>query len=420
MSMKRGDFLNCSIERVMTRLSKLSEFRDATYMGYTRFSYSKEDRDARKYIFGILEELDMDVAVDGVGNIRARFKESGDAPAILIGSHMDAVPNGGMYDGILGVVAALEVLSLVAENKRKTKYPLELIIFAEEEGSNFGTTLVGSKCLIGKMGTDGLKALTNAEGETAYDVICGCGYEPDKQQDFILKEDQVRAMIEFHIEQGAVLESEGITVSIVEKIVGMKSIQVCLNGVSNHAGATPMHLRHDPMVGAAKVILAMNEAAVDSPYKTNVATIGKINCTPNGANVIPKEVKFFVDIRDVEAAGIDYLEKELVKAVDAVAKEYDLDYSMELIGESEIVSLDDDVIGAIEEAAIENGVSYKRMNSGAVHDAVLLTHVAKVGMIFVPSIGGLSHCPDEFTPQADIEVGVNTLVRAAMKIAEGE
>lgn len=194
--------MKCNMERVMARLNRFAEFRDTEFMGYTRFSYSKEDMEARSYLFGILEELDMDVTVDGVGNIRAGFKDCGDAPTILIGSHMDSVPNGGMYDGILGVVAALEVLSLVAESKQKTKYPLELIVFAEEEGSNFGTTLVGSKCLIGKMDTDGLKALVNAEGETAYDVICGCGYEPDKQQDFVLKEDEIKAMLEFHIETG--------------------------------------------------------------------------------------------------------------------------------------------------------------------------------------------------------------------------
>lgn len=167
-------------------------------------------------------------------------------------------------------------------------------------------------------------------------------------------------------------------------------------------------------------MLAMNEAAVESPYKTNVATVGKIHCTPNGANVIPKEVKFFVDIRDVDAAGIDYLEQALVKAVEEAAKASGLEHSLELIGESEVVALNDEVIGMIEEAAIESGISYKRMNSGAVHDAVLLTQVANVGMIFVPSVNGLSHCQEEFTPWEDIETGVNTLVCAAMKIADGE
>ncbi|MBU5427713.1 M20 family metallo-hydrolase [Tissierella pigra] len=405
------------IERIKNDIENITKITATPNMGCTRFSYGKEDREVREYLTKEMKILGLSINVDGVGNIRAKYMDNNeDKPSIMIGSHIDTVSNGGKFDGLTGVVTALEVVRIIKENNIKLENPIELIIFAEEEGSNFGTTMVGSKFLSGAYKLEYLKRLKNDEGITAYNIMKDFGLDVDNVENEVLKKEEAKAMVELHIEQGGILHSENISIGIVQAIVGMKTYRVSLEGVSNHAGSTPMYLRKDPMVGAAEIITYMEKVAKEKALKDTVATVGKIHCQPNGSNVIPGQVEFNVDIRDVETEGIEIVAKELINKTKEIANKRGLKYSIDLVGESDCVKLSSKVINAIEETAIENKYVYKEMNSGAVHDSAMLTGITNVGMIFVPSIDGLSHCPQEETKFEDIKLGCDLLLGTVIKL----
>ena len=273
--------LEINARRLMSRIEELSRFNRTPGEGVTRFSYSAEDKEARKYLLSLFNAAGLGVSVDGVGNIRARLEGSSpDAPAILSGSHIDTVLHGGKYDGAVGTLGALEAVQTVAESGAPHSHPLEVIIFAEEEGSNFGSTLSGSKALVGKYGVDEMKKLKNPEGTSMYDMAKNAGYEPDSMPSYRLRPETVKAMIELHIEQSVVLESKGISVGIVEAVAGIKAMEIRLKGVSNHAGATPMNLRQDPMVAAAHLIAQVETLAKGTGTGSTVATSAESSASP--------------------------------------------------------------------------------------------------------------------------------------------
>jgi allantoate deiminase len=335
----------------------------------------------------------------------------------MIGSHIDTVKNGGRYDGLTGVLAGLEIIRVLKEEEIELSHPVELIIFAEEEGSNFGITMLGSKVLTGKYSLEELKEIKNAEGTSIYEKVKYFGLDIENVEMNVLRKDEVDAMIELHIEQGAVLEKQNKEIGIVQAVAGMKTYKVTLEGDSNHAGTTPMDLRSDPMAGAAKIIAHIQKAARELAIPTTVATVGRIACQPNIPNVIPKKVEFFVDIRDVDSKGIEMVSIELEDKVNNVSTEDSLKNTIELIGVSDVVKLSSRIIGTIEEIAKEQNYNYIKLNSGAVHDAAMLNNWTDVGMIFIPSVGGKSHCPEEYTSEKDIQAGCNLLLNVVRDLA---
>lgn len=409
---------SANLERIMQDIEAIAG--EASPQGCTRHSYSAQDKAARTYLEQALLALGLVVETDGVGNIRARLAGTDDTlPSVLVGSHIDTVTHGGRYDGLLGVVCALEVLRVFRENGFAPQCPLELVVFAEEEGSNFGVTLLGSKALVGKLSADDLRGLRNDQGESAYDVIKATGYAVDGQEGHVVRKGTVGAMLELHIEQGGVLDSMGCPVGIVHAIAGMQTYRVIFAGVSNHAGSTPMPLRKDPMLGAAATILKLNERAAHYGAGTVVATVGKLCCRPNASNAICENVELFVDIRDVAEDGITAISEALAETVGAAAQQYQLSASVDLVAQSGIVQLDPGLTRLLRGTAERLGLPCHDMNSGAVHDAVMMTDVTRVGMIFVPSIGGLSHCPEEDTRAEDIEKGCNLLIEAVYQLTKG-
>ncbi|MEN1968697.1 Zn-dependent hydrolase [Lentibacillus sp. N15] len=409
--------MGINLKRLLNDLSTIVSITKTPNHGCTRFSYSAEDRQARNYLFSEMEGLGLSVKVDAVGNVRATYGKGIDKPSIMIGSHIDTVENGGKFDGLLGVLTALETIRVIREEQLTLSRPIELIIFAEEEGSNFGITMLGSKVMTGKYGLADLKSITNGNGDSAYDVIKRFDLEVEQAERDALGEDEVDAMIELHIEQGSVLETGHKAVGIVQAIAGMKTFKITLEGDSNHAGTTPMNLRQDPLAGAAAIIAFIRETAKTKALPTTVATVGKITCQPNMPNVIPQRVEFFVDVRDVEARGIDLVVNALTEKVNTVAAEDKLQSKMELIGESEPMKLSPRIIQSIETAAEKYGYNYMKMNSGAVHDAAMMTRVTDVGMIFIPSMGGKSHCPEEFSSESDIKSGGDLLLQVVKALA---
>ena len=409
--------LEINLDRMRNDFSAIVSFTKTPNHGCTRFSYSNEDRQVRDYLLLQMQGLGLSIKVDAIGNIRAIYGEEIDKPSIMIGSHIDTVENGGKYDGLTGVLVALEIIRVLKEEQVTLSRSVELIIFAEEEGSNFGITMLGSKVLTGKYGIADLQSIRNGEGDSAYDVAKRFGLDIESAEKDVLEEEEVNAMIELHIEQGAVLETLNKSVGIVQAIAGMKTFKVTLEGDSNHAGTTPMDLRQDPLSGAGNIISYIQRIAKTVALPTTVATVGKIICEPNMPNVIPQRVVFFVDVRDVETKGIDLVVDRLIEKLNAVAAEDKLQCKIELIGASDPVKLSSRIVQAIEETASEYGYNYMKMNSGAVHDAAMMTDVTDVGMIFIPSMGGKSHCPEEYTREKDIKSGGDLLLQTVIKLA---
>lgn len=388
----------------------------ATEVGQTRFSYSEEDHKTRAYLMGILDDLGMAAEVDCVGNIRAKYDpQKLKTASIMTGSHIDTVKNGGLYDGLLGVLSSIEAIQTIREQGVELTRPIELVIFAEEEGSNFNVTMLGSKIMTGKLTLDDLKKLKNDKGQSAYEVIRAAGYLNNPCRP--LEQGQVKALIEYHIEQGGVLEASGKSLGVVQAIAGMKTKAVTVKGVSNHAGTTPMDLRKDPMVAASQVILNLSRIPQGKGLETAVVTTGKAAILPNASNVIAEQVTFTVDIRDVTEEGIRIIEEELDRLAKEASEEHGVNISVADIGNSGVIRLSSAVIGVIEECAEARQADYMVMNSGAVHDCAMLAEQTDIGMIFVPSVGGISHSPNEHTEFDDIVHGANLLLDSILALA---
>ena len=405
-------------QRIMGRIEDLARFNATPGEGVTRFSYSPQDAQARAYLMERFSELGLSVRVDPMGNLRARYEGTDPSLAPLwIGSHIDSVRHGGRYDGVVGVVGALEAVSVLRENGVRPRRSVEVVVFSEEEGSNFGTTMVGSKCLAGKLDLQGLEQLRTEDGRTCVQVAREFGLHPEEAARCRLRPGEVDAMVELHIEQGIVLDRKKIRLGVVGAIAGMVTIRVTVAGESNHAGATPMDMRLDPMAAAARLILRVQEIAAHECGPHTVATVGEIACSPNMPNVIPGQVSFTVDIRDIEDAGIDRALELLRGDMDRLSGAgYGL--SVETIGRNPPVTLTERVVSAVREAAQSCGVPYLDMNSGAVHDTSMMALVTDVGMIFIPSVDGKSHNPEEYTAPEDIALGCQVLLETAVRLTK--
>lgn len=400
----------------MEDIRTISSLRPEESVGCTRFSFSEEDRYAREYVIREMIGAGAKVWTDSVGNIHGRIAGTEkEKSRVLVGSHLDTVRNGGPLDGLLGVAAGLEILRVFQEEKIKPVRDFEVIAFSEEEGSNFGATMLGSKCLTGKAGREELKRLKNDEGISAYEVMKKFGLNPDSISEDLLKPEDYHAMVELHIEQGQILESSGASLGIVEGIFGMTNLQITLKGIGNHAGATPMGLRRDPMAAAGRIIGSIPEWVNQIGSLQLVATVGKIQAYPNASNVIPEKVTFTVDIRDMEAEHIGKMESRIREELEALEKE-GIQTEMETIATSPAVSLSQKIRDNLKEEAVAMGISNRNMYSGAVHDCAMFTDMTKVGLLFVPSIGGRSHVPEEDTKETDIGAGISVLLKAVYRL----
>lgn len=389
--------------------------QSSTDVGCTRLSYSIEDLKVRMYIMDELKSIGAEVKIDSVGNIRAKYNPDNlKTKSLLIGSHIDTVPFGGRYDGLTGSVCSLEVLKTLHENDIKLKHPVELVIFAEEEGSNFGVTMVGSKYMTGKLSLDDLKNLYTDEGKTAYEYIQSRGFDFHPEEDYLVDGKNELGMIELHVEQGGILDNKGLSLGIVEAIAGMNTLQIRVQGVSNHAGTTPMNYRKDSLLAASEMIYKLSKIASD--YKTAVITVGKINVLPNASNVIAAETTFNVDIRDVIQKNIDKITDQVEKLCKDIGAVNEVETKVKVIGSSKVVHMGKNLVSLLEEQANKYGLSNMRMNSGAVHDNAMLNEIIPTAMIFVPSINGISHSPYEDTKFTDILAGAELLLHTVVEI----
>jgi allantoate deiminase len=410
-----------NLERVQARIEShidtLSTFTATPGKGTTRLTYSHEDLQARQYIKQKMKEYGLTVQEDGFGNIFGKLEGTlKDAPSVLVGSHFDSVPNGGSYDGPAGVVAGLEVAALFAENKLTPKYPLEVIALVEEEGSRFGGGLMGSRGIVGLLDEEGFNRLKDKDGIYAVDAMKEIGLDPSlpKKRD----PKTMKAYLELHIEQGPILEEKAIPIGVVEAIVGLTQLEVTVKGQAGHAGTTPMDRRADALVTAAKMIAQFPDLA-ESEGEGTVVTTGRLNVFPNGANVIPDRTVFTVDIRSGKEENVlNVIQK--VKDLAVFYSKQGIEVSVEQLLYIQPKEMNKDIVSLLKRKSGELGIHKCSINSGAGHDAMVFSDFTNVGMLFIPSKDGLSHCPEEWSDSRHIANAVQVLYEAAKKLTEAE
>ncbi|MBN3580894.1 Zn-dependent hydrolase [Algoriphagus aestuarii] len=398
-------------KRLSETLKTLSTFGKNEAGGSDRVAYSSHDMEARNYVKDLMVKAGLEVSTDFAGNIIG--KKAGTIPdlkPIAFGSHIDEVPNGGDYDGPVGSLSAIEVVRTLTENKIMTQHPLEVIIFTNEEGG-----VVGSRALAGQLSQEALQ-VKSSSGLTQYEGIKSVGGDPDRISELKRNPGEVTAFLELHIEQGGNLDREGIDIGVVEGIVAIEWYEFTFQGFANHAGTTPMNMRKDPMLPAAKLILAVNEI-VTSFDGAQVATVGKVDVFPGAGNVIPGEVKINVEIRDLSSDKIH----QVYLAIEARAKSLAEESKTELsINHIEVASkpalANPEIQRTIENAAKSLGFSSMYLPSGAGHDAQEMARFAPIGMIFIPSKDGISHSPKEYSSPEDIANGANVLLQTILSL----
>ena len=398
-------------ERLERRIVDLARFGLQDNGETERVAYSEADLESRDWHIKNMNNLGLEVSIDYAGNIIGKRKGSDPAKKpIVFGSHTDRVPNGGNYDGCVGSMAALEVIEVLNEAQITTSHPLEVIIFADEEGA-----IMGSRAMVGKLGKKAL-SVTNSTGFTVGEGIMRLGGDTTKIAEVARKKGDIAAFLELHIEQGGILEKENLDIGIVEGIVGLRWWDVIFTGFANHAGTTPMNARQDALLAAAKFIVAVNEIT-NSFEGRQVGTVGRIKAEPGAPNVIPGKVVTSLEIRDLSSEVIE----KVFQAISAKSKEIEVESNVSI----EILSLDttanpalmDSSIQAeIKNSATQLGLSTRFMPSGAGHDAQDMALIAPTGMIFVPSKGGISHSPKEYTSPNDMANGANVLLTTILSL----
>jgi len=403
-----------SAGRLQQHIDALSEFGANPEGGVSRVAYSDADRAGRAYVTQLMTAAGLSVRVDTAGNLIGRREGSDPAlPAIMLGSHTDSVPHGGNYDGDVGVIGAIEVAQTLAESGMVLRHPLEIVNFTDEEGS-----LVGSLAMSGRFDPATLDVMSHS-GMSIRDGIRAVGGDPERLAAAARKPGELTAYLELHIEQGAILDDAKVDIGVVQGIVGISHWEVTVTGFANHAGTTPMDKRRDALLAASDFVLAVNQVATTMPGR-QVATVGQIRAEPGASNVIPGRVVMSLEIRDLEAAKIRQVYRDVQSEADriAAARQVTIALSDQKLG-VEPAPTDERIRRIISDAATTLGLSHRLMPSGAGHDAQNMSHVAPAGMIFVPSVAGISHSPKEYTAPEDIANGANVLLQTVLAIDGG-
>ncbi len=406
--------LTVNAQRIESRILEFAKFgRDANGHAY-RMAFTKGDIEGHAWFTELMKKAGLDTSIDAAGNIIGKRK--GKNPylkPIAFGSHIDMVPDGGNYDGPLGSLAAVEVIEVLNENNLVTNHPLEVIIFADEEGS-----MIGSKSLTTEIMPEMWRPVSQS-GLTIAAGVKAIGGNPDNIKSCLRKKGDIHAFFELHIEQGGILEKENVQIGIVEGIVGIEHWEVLVEGFANHAGTTPMNQRHDALLAASRLVIAVNEV-VNSVKGNQVGTIGKIASLPGAYNVIPGKVTLGLELRDLSAEKIESLFQEVEKRAADIAKQSGTTIRFLRQPRVSIPALTDKTLQQIiYKSAQSLGLSTKFMQSGAGHDTQHMTEIAPAAMIFVPSVGGISHSPKEFTKTVDMANGANVLLQSILAVDKG-
>jgi beta-ureidopropionase / N-carbamoyl-L-amino-acid hydrolase len=398
----------CNAQRLKQFIDLFSEYGKTENNGITRLSLSEEDIAARKKLQMLSEEIELTVSYDDMGNMYATLPGKKNLPPIVIGSHLDSVIKGGRFDGVLGVLTALETVYTIKELNIELDYPLTIVNFTNEEGARFEPSLMASGVLSGKFDKTKMIASTDKNGISFARALNESGFEGSEENR--LKE--ASAYIELHIEQGPVLERKNLDIGVVEGVLGMVCYEISVYGESNHAGTTPISMRKDPMFTTANMISEMQKQLqkLDSEL---VYTIGRINAYPNIHTVIPSEVTFTLEARHKDPGVIE----EVTRIVEELPRNINgCSTKSTRLWDRDTVNFNEEVVNAVEFACKELGYKENRMYSGAGHDAQFIASYIPSAMIFVPSVNGYSHREDELTSYEDCAKGANVLLNAVLKL----
>lgn len=405
--------------RVAAELQHLATIGADAGGGISRLAFTDMERRAHDQVGEWMRELDLQVRVDSVGNTYGlRPGKRLDLPALAFGSHVDTVPSGGAYDGAVGTIGALEVMKMLQERGLQTEHPLLMVVFAAEEGARFGKPNLGSRAAVGELIRADLTSLRDASGTTVEDAMRSVGLDPNQLTDACWPRGRVAAFLELHIEQGQVLESERKAIGLVETIAGSTRLRFEIRGRAVHSGATPMHLRYDALAAGADLILGIEALANDHRHRTTVATVGRIETSPNSITTIAGQTTVYVDVRDIDSdrqretanqilALGKYLEEKRGVHVDAV-----------ILSDSSPSILPTWLRHVTALACDQLGLPFRVMPSGAGHDASIVSSIVPAAMIFVPSHGGISHAPEEWSGPEDIAAGAAVLCRTVLALDE--
>lgn len=399
-------------ERLMRRLRELAEIGPIEGGGVSRLALTDADKAGRDLVVTWMRDLGLEVSIDAIGNVVATGRGRTDGPPVMTGSHIDTVATGGIYDGNLGVLSGLEVIETLAERGIVTDRPMAVAFFTNEEGARFPPDMMGSLCYVGGMTVEEAMSTASADGAVVGDELERIGYRGPMP----CPGPAPHAFVEYHIEQGPVLEEEGVAVGAVEGVQGISWTEVTIEGQSNHAGTTPMRLRRDAGLAAGEVAVAVRRIAGELGGD-QVGTVGSIRLHPSLVNVVAARAVVTVDLRNTDEQALQEAERRLAAELNRIAEAEGVTVTTRSTARFEPVTFDPEVVDLVASTAADMGLSVRRMPSGAGHDAQMMARVCPTGMVFVPSVKGISHNPAEHTEPEDLVAGANVLLRTLVKLA---
>ena len=399
-------------ERLLRRLWDLAEIGPIPGGGNNRLALTDADKEGRDLVVTWMRDLGLDVSIDTIGNVAAVQTDVGSGPPVMMGSHIDTVATGGKYDGNLGVLAALEVIESAIESGVELQRPLAAAFFTNEEGSRFPPDMMGSLCFTGGLTVEEAMSTTDADGVSVGDELDRIGYRGPTP----CPSPAPYAFVELHIEQGPVLERDGMRIGAVTGVQGISWTEVNITGQSNHAGTTPMSMRRDAGLAAGELVVAVRRIASEMGG-TQVGTVGALRLHPDLVNVVAARAQLIVDLRNTDDDDLQSAERRLLAETKRIAASEEVEIDTKWVARFEPVVFDPRVVELVESTASALGLSVRRMPSGAGHDAQILADVCPAGMVFVPSVKGISHNPAEFTEPDDLVAGANVLLNTVVALA---
>ena len=408
-----GSAMRVDFSRLRRDLDELGAIGRTPEGGVSRPSWSDADMQGRRWLLDRIAAAGLTPRVDAAGNILGRWQQGG--PAVLVGSHLDSVPNGGALDGALGVLAGLECLRRIKETGVPLRHPVELVAFTDEEGAFGG--FFGSYAFTGCLEAKDIPDLTDSAGVRIIDAMARHGVDALQAPTANRSPEDIRAYVELHIEQGPTLVAKQVPIGVVDAIVGIRRFGITFRGRADHAGTTPMTDRRDALLGASDLIQQGRELVLAEGTSTSRLTVGVLQVKPGAANIIPAEVYLSYELREVSGAMLRTLADRSRALAADIATAWGLTVSIETVMDVEPVQLADEVEACIVSATEDLGIRHLRLPAMAGHDAQVVGRVAPAGMIFVPSKDGRSHSPLEFTADEDLERGANVLLLTLLKLA---
>jgi len=400
-------------ERIKSDILTLAEMINKEAEGFTRRPFTKWYAQSREWLAEEMGKSGLDVQIDAASNLIGRLEGSNkELPPIMIGSHTDTVTGGGRFDGIIGVLAGIEIARQLKEKGITLEHTLLIVDFTAEEPSEFGISTIGSRGMVDNL-TDEMLNRTDPNGLKLSEGIKIAGGRPGDISKEALKSGDISLYLELHIEQGPVLEQTNNDLGIVTGIVGIQRYRITVNGQPNHAGTTPMNMRFDALTGAAELILEVEKVAKKSYKEQVVGTVGRLFVEPNGSNVVPGKVVFDVELRSLSTSTIDQMVEQIISKIKDTEINRNLSVSIDKLSQSEPIFVNEDILKGIEEGCEDVGKAIL-LPSGAGHDANQIARIAPIGMIFVPSKDGKSHCPEEWTEYSQVTKGVCALGNALL------